>query len=82
MVERTGGVPFFLVSWAQALQSQVDAGVPENERQGGHSAHGQLPWTVTQSIRQRLALLPEAAHEVVNVVAVSGREAAISVCSR
>ena len=79
MVERTGGVPYFLVSWAQALQSQVNAEVPENERQGGDREYGLLPWTVTQSIRQRLALLPEAAHEVVNIVAVSGREAAISV---
>ena len=78
MVERTGGVPYFLVSWAQALQSQVDAGVPENERQGGHSAHGQLPWTVTQSIRQRLALLPDAAQDLINILAVTGREAAIS----
>ena len=79
MVERTGGVPFFLVSWAQALQSRVDAEPPENERHGGDTEYGQLPWTVTQSIRQRLALLPEAAQDLVNILAVSGREAAISV---
>ncbi|MGO8950026.1 MAG: ATP-binding protein [Ktedonobacterales bacterium] len=81
MVERTGGVPFFLVSWAQALQNRVNAEVLEAES-GGQSEErneDQLPWTVTQSIRQRLALLPEVAHDLVNILAVSGREAAISV---
>ena len=77
MVERTGGVPYFLVSWAQALQNQVNAQVPEAA--SGGQGGSQLPWTVTQSIRQRLALLPEAAQDLINILAICGREAAIPV---
>ncbi|MGO8946255.1 MAG: ATP-binding protein [Ktedonobacterales bacterium] len=80
LVERTDRVPYFLVSWAQALHSQAyDRGNGEAVEEGSGKEDSQLPWTVTQSIRQRLALLPEAARDLVNVLAVSGREAAIPV---
>jgi tetratricopeptide (TPR) repeat protein/transcriptional regulator with XRE-family HTH domain len=65
IVERTGGVPFFLVSYADEL------------RTAAHRA-GRLesaPWTVAYSIRQRVAALPVAAQELLNVAALIGRVA-------
>jgi transcriptional regulator with XRE-family HTH domain len=47
ILERAGGVPFFLVSCAQGLRN-CD---PEGQQDA-------LPWAVEQSIRQRLAALP------------------------
>jgi predicted ATPase/DNA-binding XRE family transcriptional regulator len=87
LVERAGGVPYFLVSCAQALQDEVYDTGDRKEPQGSGERGGrgdetektQLPGTVAQSIRQRLALLPEAARELVNVIAVSGRELAVPV---
>src|SRR5262249_45995958 len=43
---RTGGVPFFLISCARAIQVG--------------SIGDDLPWDVAQSLRQRLAALPQA----------------------
>ena len=63
LVQRTGGVPFYLVSCARSLR----AGVLDAQA----AAH--LPWDLAQSIRQRVAALPEAAREVVSVAAVAGR---------
>jgi tetratricopeptide (TPR) repeat protein len=60
VVKRTGGVPFFLRSYALALEGHAQ---PE--------AH--VPWDVMQSIRQRIAALPPAAHDVLGVAAVIGR---------
>ena len=37
LVKRTDGVPYFLVSWAQAVQSEVYAEVPENGETGGET---------------------------------------------
>ncbi len=63
LVERTGGVPFYVVSCSRGLRlSQAD------------QEHGAgLPWNVTQSIRQRVAALPEGAQEVLGIAAVIGR---------
>ena len=64
VVQRTGGVPFFLVSCIQSLQTgtlrvdQPDA----------------LPWDLTQALRQRIAALPAESREVLVVAAVVGRE--------
>lgn len=55
LVIRTGGVPYFLVSCAQALR----AGVLEG-------AENRVPWNVSQSIRQRKAALPQAALAILN----------------
>ena len=81
LVERTGGVPYFLVSCAQALRYKTydDEGSAALGESGTRIDGGQLPWTVTQSIRQRLALQPEATRDLLNVVAVSGRESPIAV---
>ncbi len=57
---RAGGMPFFLVSSAQALL------------QGG--AEG-VPWDLAQGVRQRVALLPEAARRLLGVAAIVGRRA-------
>ena len=61
MVQRAGGVPFFVVSYAHALQ----------ESGGGAQA---VPWDIAQGIRQRVAALPEAAHFLLAAAAVVGRE--------
>jgi predicted ATPase/DNA-binding XRE family transcriptional regulator len=64
LIERAGGVPYFLVSCAEALR----AGALE----GGARS---VPWNVAQSIRQRVALLPQAAQEVLLAAAIAGRSA-------
>lgn len=53
-----GGTPFFLVSYAQALA----AGSRES-----------VPWDLAQGVRQRVALLPEAARAILRVAAIAGR---------
>jgi tetratricopeptide (TPR) repeat protein/transcriptional regulator with XRE-family HTH domain len=65
LVQRTGGVPFFLVSCTQEL------------RPGEGSSRGEngVPWDVAQSVRQRVAVLPEAACALLGVAAVMGRTA-------
>jgi tetratricopeptide (TPR) repeat protein/transcriptional regulator with XRE-family HTH domain len=65
VLRRGGGVPFFLVSCAQALRQQTSAGI----------AAEPLPWTVAQSIRQRVAALPVAAQDLLGASAVIGRRA-------
>jgi tetratricopeptide (TPR) repeat protein/transcriptional regulator with XRE-family HTH domain len=65
VVERTGGVPFFLVSCAQALRTgALEVGTAEA-----------IPWDVAQTIRQRVAALPLAAQELLGIAAVIGRKA-------
>ena len=62
---RANGVPFFLVSCAQGVRAgALEAGAEE------------VPWTVAQSIRQRVALLPAAARELLGTAAVVGRDIA------
>ena len=61
-MRRAGGVPFFLVSYAE----QVSGG-----GQGG--ALLAVPWTVAQVIGQRVAALPGPAKELLSVAAVAGR---------
>jgi tetratricopeptide (TPR) repeat protein len=68
VLRRAGGVPYFLVSCAQelrasALQAQADGEI-----------EGPLPWSVAESIRQRVALLPEAAQYLLGAAAVVGQE--------
>jgi transcriptional regulator with XRE-family HTH domain/tetratricopeptide (TPR) repeat protein len=63
IVRRAGGVPFFLVSYAEQV------------RDGGPAAPElAVPWTVAQVIGQRVAALPGPARELVSVAAVAGRE--------
>jgi tetratricopeptide (TPR) repeat protein len=63
VLARTGGVPFFLVSCAEALRGGTLASEEEA-----------VPWTVAQSIRQRVAALPVPAQEALGVAAVLGRQ--------
>jgi tetratricopeptide (TPR) repeat protein/transcriptional regulator with XRE-family HTH domain len=65
LLRRTGGLPYFLVSCAQALREDALKG----------RAAEALPWNVAQSIRQRIGALPPAAQELLCVAAVVGREA-------
>jgi transcriptional regulator with XRE-family HTH domain/tetratricopeptide (TPR) repeat protein len=61
-LQRAGGVPFFLVSYAQALH------------QGSGAA---VPWDLAQGVRQRLALLPASGQEIAGAAAVLGRHASL-----
>jgi len=63
ILRRAGGVPFFLLSYAQGSRtSAVDGG-----------AEDVAPWDVTQSVRQRVAALPERARETLGGAAIMGR---------
>jgi tetratricopeptide (TPR) repeat protein/transcriptional regulator with XRE-family HTH domain len=62
ILERAGGVPFFLVSCALSLRG-------EGERLGESA---EIPWDVAESIRQRLAFLPAGTQELLGVAAVIG----------
>jgi tetratricopeptide (TPR) repeat protein/transcriptional regulator with XRE-family HTH domain len=64
ILQRTGGVPFFLVSCARSLQAGVS----------GVSGEADMPWDVRENIRQRVAALPQTAQELLSVAAVVGRE--------
>jgi tetratricopeptide (TPR) repeat protein len=68
VLRRAGGVPYFLVSCAQELRSRPahDQTTSESEKT--------IPWNVAESIRQRVALLPEAAQYLLGAAAVVGRE--------
>src|SRR5205823_8390166 len=59
-LERAGGLPLFLVSYAQALRL---------------GAEEEVPWDLAQGVRQRVALLPEAAQHLLGVAAIAGRRA-------
>jgi len=58
VLQRAGGTPFFLVSYAQALA----AGSRET-----------VPWDLTQGVRQRVSLLPASSREVLGAAAIAGR---------
>ena len=64
VLQRAGGVPFFLVSYAEGLRQDTEEG-----------ARGTVPWDVVQSVRQRVTALPEAAQRVLGIAAVVGRTA-------
>jgi tetratricopeptide (TPR) repeat protein len=67
VLQRAGGLPFFLVSCAQVLRDDAFKGDPK------HLGGEKLPWSVKESIRQRVAALPELAQETLGVAAVIGR---------
>jgi tetratricopeptide (TPR) repeat protein/transcriptional regulator with XRE-family HTH domain len=64
LLERTGGIPFFLISCIRGLQTGTLA---------NNAAENELPWDVKQTIRQRMAVLPELAQELLGIAAVIGR---------
>jgi transcriptional regulator with XRE-family HTH domain/tetratricopeptide (TPR) repeat protein len=62
VVRATGGVPFFLISYAQGLRTgALGAGSLES-----------VPWNAAQTIRQRVAALTEPARELIGMAAVAG----------
>jgi tetratricopeptide (TPR) repeat protein len=64
ILERAGGVPFFLISCARGVQAgALDASIETVA----------LPWDAQQIIRQRVAILPETAQELLGLAAVVGR---------
>jgi transcriptional regulator with XRE-family HTH domain/tetratricopeptide (TPR) repeat protein len=64
ILERAGGVPFFLISCVRGVQAGALAASLETAA---------LPWGVQQVIRQRVAILPEAAQELLGFAAIVGR---------
>jgi len=64
ILQRGDAVPFFLVSCVRGL----DAGALRPW------AADSVPWTLVQSIRQRVAALPEVAQALLGVAAVIGRQ--------
>lgn len=59
VIERAGGVPFFLVSCAQGRQdgALLESG-PED-----------VPWDIAATVRQRVAVLPEVARDLLSAAA-------------
>jgi len=63
ILQRADAVPFFLVSCAQGLDAgALRVGVADS-----------VPWTLAQSIRQRVVALSEVAQTILGVAAVIGR---------
>ena len=81
LATRTGGVPYYVVSWAQAVHNYVyeqEEAAGRKQSEGAEADEGGLvPWNVSQSIRQRLALLPEKTRDLVNAMAISGHNMAV-----
>jgi tetratricopeptide (TPR) repeat protein/transcriptional regulator with XRE-family HTH domain len=69
ILQRAGGVPFFLVSFAQGLRPRDVA----SQGAGSDRVPEAVPWDVAQSVRQRVAALPAGAGEVLGVAAMLGR---------
>jgi tetratricopeptide (TPR) repeat protein len=63
VVQRTGGVPFFLVSYARSLAGEG----------GADLARRGMPWDLRQSLQRRVQALSEAGRALVAAAAVSGR---------
>ena len=63
LVQRAGGVPFFVVSCAQGLRGDG----------GARDLVDTIPWTLAQGLGQRIAVLPEIARELLALAAVIGR---------
>ncbi len=61
ILQRAGGVPFFLVSCAQAARLRTDA------------MSDAVPWDVAHSVRRRVTALSQETHELLGMAAVMGR---------
>ncbi|HZC04547.1 MAG TPA: AAA family ATPase [Ktedonobacterales bacterium] len=75
VIERAGGVPFFLVSCAQGRQ---DGALLE-------SGPDDVPWDIAATVRQRIAVLPEAARALLSAAAADrtiARATLLSVAER
>src|SRR5262249_2091409 len=65
LLQRAEGVPFFLVSCALGLRTGT---LSAGEKGSG------IPWSVTETVRQRVMSLPETAQALLGAAAVIGRE--------
>jgi tetratricopeptide (TPR) repeat protein/transcriptional regulator with XRE-family HTH domain len=63
-VRRAEGVPFFLVSCALALRAAAE---------GTTAPPQDVPWDVGETVRQRVAILPAGARDLLGAAAVAGR---------
>jgi transcriptional regulator with XRE-family HTH domain/tetratricopeptide (TPR) repeat protein len=85
-LRRAGGLPFFLVSSASALQERTGGVDGASHADGAHGADGregelaaydsvsgQVPASVAESVQARVAVLPETARRLAEVAAVTGR---------
>ncbi len=72
VLERAGGTPFFLVSYAQALRA-ARQGQPRGLERVPLGMDDTVPWNVAEGVRQRVALLPEPARQLLGVAAILGR---------
>jgi transcriptional regulator with XRE-family HTH domain/tetratricopeptide (TPR) repeat protein len=77
VLRRTGGVPFFLISCAQAMQAMQAGRLPQETPSTARTvpAAEDIPWNVAQTVRQRAAALPQGAQLLLAVAAVAGRSA-------
>lgn len=74
LLRRAGGIPFFLISCAQAMCAGLLDNAENDSAMPGDRRHD-IPWDVAQSIRQRLAALPIPARDLLDIAAIVGREA-------
>jgi predicted ATPase len=71
ILERADGAPYFLVSYARGLQSGA---LRLAEAVDGAEGTISAPMDVAETIRQRIAVLPAAARDILGLAAVIGRE--------
>lgn len=70
ILQRAGGIPYFLVSFAQALQSGA---LGDGTTADLSHIAGDVPLNVADSIRQRVAALSDIVRHMLDVAAVIGR---------
>jgi tetratricopeptide (TPR) repeat protein len=75
VLRRAEGVPFFLISCAQALREAVARGEAEGARTP-------IPLSVVQSVRGRLATLSEAPRKLLNMASMVGRVVPVALLVR
>lgn len=73
VARQCGGIPFYVVSWAQALASGTLPMGADSDKDVDEA----LPWDVMQSIRRRIATLSEVAAEALQTLAVAGDKASL-----
>ncbi|HEV2459267.1 MAG TPA: AAA family ATPase, partial [Ktedonobacterales bacterium] len=77
ILQRSGGVPFYLVSWAHGLRASASDGSPSSGRKAAKAcenpASEEIPRDVVESIRWRLGLLSPTTRELLGVVATASR---------
>jgi len=75
-LQRSEGVPFYVVSFAQTLRQGERGGTGAS---GGTSGEGDTaPWDVAQGLRQRVAALSNEAQAMLGAAAVVGRRAPVT----